>query len=78
MKHRLIAILQLSIAALLIIAALATGAHLISVMLRPETISVVHFMVGQGILIVCLLALARVLLRRGLTRCRNATNPPVC
>ena len=70
--QKLFAILLLIAALLLSVAALATLHNLINIAAaRPETISVVNMMIGQGILIICLLALARVLLRHAHTRWRG-------
>ena len=69
--QRVIATLQLLTAALLIGAALTTLFNLILITTRPETISVVNIMIGQGLLIAILLALATTLTRRALTRWRR-------
>ena len=65
--NKIVAIIQLLASALISIMALATLVNLIFISTRPETISVVNTLIGQGILIICLLVLARVLLRKGLT-----------
>ena len=57
--------IQLFLALLLIILALATGFNLILISMRPETISVVNVIIGQGVLIVLLLAFANLCLRKG-------------
>ena len=57
--------LQLVTAAILVVAALATAVNLVLISTRPETISVVNALIGQGLLIVCLIALARILYRKG-------------
>lgn len=67
---RLIAALIILVAGLLFAAAAATLVNLVFIIQRPETISVVNTMIGQGILIICLLALGQVLLKRGLRRLR--------
>lgn len=68
---RLIAAFIILLAGLLFAAAVATLVNLIFIIQRPETISVVNTMIGQGVLIICLLALGRVLLRRGLRKLRR-------
>ena len=57
--------IQLFLALLLIILALATGFNLILISMRPETISVVNVIIGQGVLIVLLLAFANLCLKKG-------------
>ena len=69
--QKLIATLQLLTAALLIGVALTTLFNLILIAMRPETISVVNIMIGQGLLIAILPALATTLTRRALTRWRR-------
>ena len=63
---KFISLLQLLMAAILGIAALATAVNLVLISTRPETISVVNTLIGQGVLIVCMLALARILYQKGL------------
>jgi hypothetical protein len=46
--------------------ALATLINLIFISTRPETISVVNTLIGQGVLIIILLVLATVLFKKGL------------
>jgi hypothetical protein len=64
--NKIIAIIQLAGSAVVSLAAIATLVNLIFISTRPETISVVNTLVGQGVLIVCLLVLARILFRKGL------------
>jgi hypothetical protein len=64
--NKIIAIIQLVGSAVVSLAAIATLVNLIFISTRPETISVVNTLVGQGVLIVCLLVLARILFRKGL------------
>ncbi len=64
--NKIVAIIQLLASAVLSIMALATLVNLIFISTRPETISVVNTLIGQGVLIICLLVLARVLFRKGL------------
>ena len=64
--NKLVAVIQLVASAGLSVMALATLINLIFISMRPETISVVNTLIGQGVLIICLLVLARVLLRKGL------------
>ena len=64
--NKLVAIIQLLVSAIVSIMALATFVNLILISTRPETISVVNTLIGQGVLIICLLVLARVLFRKGL------------
>ncbi|MEX0962438.1 MAG: hypothetical protein WDZ52_00140 [Pseudohongiellaceae bacterium] len=64
--NKFVASIQLIGSAIVSIAALATLVNLIFISTRPETISVVNTLIGQGVLIICLLVLARVLFRKGL------------
>lgn len=64
--NKFLAIIQLLASALISLAVLATLVNLILISTRPETISVVNTLIGQGVLIICLLVLARVLFRKGL------------
>ena len=65
--NKLLAVIQLITSALVSIMALATLINLIFISTRPETISVVNTLVGQGVLIIILLVLATVLFKKGLT-----------
>ena len=64
--NKLLAVIQLITSALVSIMALATLVNLIFISTRPETISVVNTLVGQGVLIIILLVLATVLFKKGL------------
>ena len=64
--NKLLAMIQLITSALVSIMALATLVNLIFISTRPETISVVNTLVGQGVLIIILLVLATVLFKKGL------------
>lgn len=64
--NKLLAVIQLIASALVSVMALATLINLIFISMRPETISVVNTLVGQGVLIICLMVLARVLFKKGL------------
>ena len=70
--NKLIAILQLITASVLTIASIATAINLILISTRPETISVVNALIGQGVLIICLLVISRILLRKGLLGLRGS------
>ena len=62
---KVLGFVQLLLALLLAIAAVATGVNLVLISMRPETISVVNVIIGQGILIILLLALANLCLKKG-------------
>ncbi len=62
---KFLAVMQLSGALLLAIIAGVTAHNLWNISMRPETISVVNTIIGQGVIIVCLSALATVLFRKG-------------
>jgi len=64
--NKLVAVIQLISSAGLSVMAVATLINLILISMRPETISVVNTLIGQGVLIICLLVLARVLFKKGL------------
>jgi hypothetical protein len=57
--------------------ALSTLVNLGFIIMRPETISVVNAIIGQGILAICLLALARLLFRYGNRRIKPVQNSDV-
>ncbi|MDP6651714.1 MAG: hypothetical protein QGF90_06350 [Gammaproteobacteria bacterium] len=67
---KLVAILQLGVATLLGVMAAATLVNLVLLSSRPDTISVVNFIIGQGLVIICLIALANILFRKGLKSLR--------
>ena len=64
--NKLAAVIQLITSALVSLIAMATIINLIFISTRPETISVVNTLVGQGVLIILLLVMATVLFKRGL------------
>lgn len=67
---RLLGIFQLLIAGVFVASAIGTLINMVFIANRPETISVVNTIVGQTLLIVCLLALSRILFRKGTVRIR--------
>lgn len=69
--NKLIAGIQLLASALMSIAALMMLVNIIFIIPRPETISVVNVLIGGGVLVVCLAALARVLFKKGLAGLRQ-------
>ncbi len=64
--NKFIAVLQLIGSAVVSLMALATLINLILISTRPETISVVNTLIGQGVIIICFLVLGRVLFKKGL------------
>ena len=62
---KILGFIQLLLALFLVITAAATGINLVLISMRPETISVVNVIIGQGILIILLLALANLCLKKG-------------
>lgn len=68
---RLIAVGQLLLAAILAMFALFSLANILFIASRQETISVVNAFIGLGVLVVCLAALARILLKKGLANWRQ-------
>lgn len=69
--NKLISVLQLTTALVLCVAAIATIINLVLISTRPDTVSVLNVLVGQGILIICLLVISRILLRKGLIGLRD-------
>ena len=75
--YRLFGIFQIMMAGVFIAMALSTLVNLGFIIMRPETISVVNAIIGQGILAICLLALARLLFRNGNRRIKPVQNSDV-
>lgn len=69
--NKFVSLVQILAGAVLAVAAAATLVNLLFIVSRPETISVVNAMIGQGLLIICFAALARILIRRGLAGLRS-------
>jgi|FLOH01.1.fsa_nt_gi hypothetical protein len=70
--NKFVALLQITTALVLAVASIATLINLLLIFTRPETISVVNALIGQGVLIICLLVISRILLRKGLGAWRGA------
>ena len=62
--EKFLAVLQFIGAAILTLASVATLVNLVFISMRPETISVVNTIIGQGVLIICMSALANILFRK--------------
>ena len=62
---KIVGFVQLLLALLLAIAAAATGVNLVLISMGAETISVVNVIIGQGLLIILLLAFANLCLKKG-------------
>jgi len=73
---KVVAVIQLIASALVSVMALGTLINLVIITTRPETISVVNVMIGQGVLIICLMVLARVLFKKGLAGLRQGKLEP--
>ncbi len=69
--EKLIGIAQLLFAGVFAAMAVGTLVNMAFIATRPETISVVNAIVGQTLMVVCLLALARILFRKGTQRVRK-------
>ncbi|MCB1664759.1 MAG: hypothetical protein KDI28_03225 [Pseudomonadales bacterium] len=67
---KMIGILQLLFAGVFGAMAVGTLINMVFIATRPETISVVNAMVGQTLMVICLLAFARILFRKGSLRVR--------
>ena len=68
---KLLALLQILAALALCGLAAMTVGYMVMMMSMNDTISVVHLLVGQIVLIGCMLAIARYLIRRGLAGLRG-------
>lgn len=66
--ERLFGIVQLLLAATFAAMAVGTLINMVLIASRPETISVVNTLIGQTLMVVCLFALSRILLRKGRLR----------
>lgn len=66
--NRFMAVLQIGLALILFVIAIATAVNMVLIAMRPETISVVNTIIGQTVMIVCLVALGRILFRKGRAR----------
>ena len=62
--NKFFSVLQLLLSVLAAGLAVATLVNLVLISSRPETISVVNAIIGQGLVIVCLVAFARILGRK--------------
>ena len=62
--NKFFSVLQLLLSVLAAGLAVATLVNLVLISSRPETISVVNAIIGQGLVIVCLAAFARILGRK--------------
>ena len=69
--NRFLAALQVGLALLLFVIAIATLANMVLIAMRPETISVVNTIVGQTVMIVCLVALGRILWKKGILQLKE-------
>lgn len=65
---RLLGILQLVLSVVCLVIVVATAVNLGFIIMRPDSISVANAVIGQSVLIICFLALARVLLKNGRRR----------
>lgn len=74
--NKFLAIIQLLMALCVGLAAIATLVNMVLIATRPETISVVNAIIGQGVLIVCFLVMSRVLLKKGLAGLKQANTDP--
>ena len=68
--NRFLAVLQVGLAVALFLIAAATMVNMVLIAMRPETISVVNTIIGQTVMIVCLVALGRILWSRGMAQLR--------
>tara|TARA_R100001377_G_scaffold84575_2_gene68442 strand:- start:684 stop:902 length:219 start_codon:yes stop_codon:yes gene_type:complete len=68
--ERMFGVFQLLFAGVFAASAFGTLINMVLIATRPETISVVNVIVGQSLMIVCLLALSRILFKKGTVRIR--------
>ncbi|MFK7865040.1 MAG: hypothetical protein AB8B95_12540 [Pseudohongiellaceae bacterium] len=67
----LIPYIQFAGSALSAVAGLATLTNLVFISQRPETISVVNTIIGQGVLIIALFAISRILFKKAVLRIKT-------
>ena len=75
--NKFFAVMQLLIAALLVVMTIATVVNLFFISMRPETISVVNTIIGQGVLAACLAAGATLLFKKGIRQLKQAAESAV-
>jgi hypothetical protein len=69
--ERMFGVAQLLFSGVFAASALGTLINMLFIASRPETISVVNSIIGQLVLIICLLALSRILFKKGMLRLRS-------
>ncbi|MBM87696.1 MAG: hypothetical protein CMQ41_04905 [Gammaproteobacteria bacterium] len=72
---KFLGLLQMLAAIVLIIFASATLVNSILISARPETISVVNAIIGQGVVIVALLSFATICVRKSIKNLRRTEDP---
>lgn len=72
--NKFVAGLQIVGSGILALTAIATLINLVLISTRPETISVVNTLIGQGVIIIFLAAFSRILFRRGRAGLRAAAD----
>ena len=71
--NRFLAVLQAGLAVLLFVIALATLVNMVLIAPGVATIPVVNSIIGQTVMIVCLVALGRIMWRRGVAQLRGGS-----
>ncbi|MEQ8955625.1 MAG: hypothetical protein RL120_15950 [Gammaproteobacteria bacterium] len=71
MGGRFLAGLRMAAAVVLYLLALTTLVNLVLITMRPETISVVNAMIGQGVIMIAMTAIATIQFRKGLRQWRE-------
>ena len=74
--NRILAVLQLGLAVVLFVIAAATLVNMVLIAPGAATIPVINTIIGQTVMIVCLVALGRILWRRGTTQLRADSQSP--
>ena len=68
--NRFLAVLQAGLAVVLFVIAAATLVNMVLIAPGAATIPVINTIIGQTVMIVCLVALGRIMWRRGITQLR--------
>lgn len=72
--QRITAVIQFIFSIISALIAAATAINLGFILLRPDSISVANVLVGQMLLIICFLALATLLFRKGRSNLRKSAS----
>lgn len=73
---RILALVQLTVAAVLFLFAVLSLVNIVMLATREETISVVNAFIGLGVLVIGLTAMSHILFKKGMTNLRDTDNAP--